>query len=267
MGWCLHWTSPSRERERWWRRGAGVRKKKSRSLGEVSGPSLPKPELKQEPTQGDTDPWSCQGGTSEAHLTGPKETDSFLSIIPSRGHPVSSCGPHPRSPGAPPTGDTPEWIAMPSSRRRHFLLSLFIFLLFVIWSFPGGASGKEPACQCRRLGRCKLDPWVGKIPWRRSGNPLQYSSLEKLMDSAAWRATVHGVQRVGHNLVTDHTRYFVIQLHYPKIFLKYRNKIYSEFMFYKIIKYIFIVLLSKTCHLLQIKFKCLDNWETICHFY
>ena len=148
-----------------------MRKKKSRSLGEVSGPSLLKPELKQEPTQRDTDPWSCQGGTSEAHLTGPKETDSFLSIIPSRGHPVSSCGPHPRSPGAPPTGNTPEWVAMPSSRRRYFLLSLYFFLLFVIWSFPGGVSGREPACQCRRLGRCELDPWVRKIPWRRKWQP------------------------------------------------------------------------------------------------
>ena len=28
--------------------------------------------------------------------------------------------------------------------------------------FPGGASGKEPACQCRRHKRCGLDPWVGK---------------------------------------------------------------------------------------------------------
>jgi len=30
--------------------------------------------------------------------------------------------------------------------------------------FPGGASDKEPACQCRRHKR--QDPWVRKIPWR-----------------------------------------------------------------------------------------------------
>ena len=30
--------------------------------------------------------------------------------------------------------------------------------------FQGGASGKEPACQCRRHKRCRFDPWVGKIP-------------------------------------------------------------------------------------------------------
>ena len=34
--------------------------------------------------------------------------------------------------------------------------------------FPVGASGKEPACQCRRCKRCGFDPWVGKIPWRRA---------------------------------------------------------------------------------------------------
>ena len=30
--------------------------------------------------------------------------------------------------------------------------------------FPGGASGKEPARQCRRRKRLGFDPWVGKIP-------------------------------------------------------------------------------------------------------
>ena len=34
-----------------------------------------------------------------------------------------------------------------------------------------GASGKEPTCQCRRWKRCRLDPWVGKIPWRRARQP------------------------------------------------------------------------------------------------
>ena len=33
---------------------------------------------------------------------------------------------------------------------------------------PGGASGQEPACQCRR---CRFDPWVRKIPWRRKCQP------------------------------------------------------------------------------------------------
>ena len=34
------------------------------------------------------------------------------------------------------------------------------------------------------------------------GNPLQYSCLENLMDRGAWQATVHGVTKVGHDLVS-----------------------------------------------------------------
>ena len=31
----------------------------------------------------------------------------------------------------------------------------------------GGASGKEPACQCRTHKKHSFDLWIGKIPWRR----------------------------------------------------------------------------------------------------
>ena len=40
-----------------------------------------------------------------------------------------------------------------------------------ILSFPGGTSGKEPACQCRRHKRHQFDPWVRKIPWRKARPP------------------------------------------------------------------------------------------------
>ena len=62
--------------------------------------------------------------------------------------------------------------------------------------FPGGASGTEPAWQCRRCERCRFNPWVGKIPGEGNGNPLQYySCLENSMDRGAWQATVHGVTK------------------------------------------------------------------------
>ena len=41
-----------------------------------------------------------------------------------------------------------------------------------LWGFPGGTSSKEPACQCRKYKRCKFDPWVRKISWRRSWQPV-----------------------------------------------------------------------------------------------
>ena len=41
-----------------------------------------------------------------------------------------------------------------------------------MWNFLGGASGKGPACQCRRHDRWGFDPWVRKIPWRRTWQPI-----------------------------------------------------------------------------------------------
>ena len=48
---------------------------------------------------------------------------------------------------------------------------LIMFLSWPLKIFSGGASGKEPACQCRRHKRPGFDPWVGKIPSRRAWKP------------------------------------------------------------------------------------------------
>ena len=34
--------------------------------------------------------------------------------------------------------------------------------MHIYMGFLGGGSGKEPACQCRRHKRCRLEPWVGR---------------------------------------------------------------------------------------------------------
>ena len=65
--------------------------------------------------------------------------------------------------------------------------------------FPGGASGKEPACQCRRHKRHGFDPWVWKIHGGGHGHPLQYSCLENAMGRGAWEAIVYGVERVRYH--------------------------------------------------------------------
>ena len=41
----------------------------------------------------------------------------------------------------------------------------------MMWGFPGGTSGKEPTCQCRRQKRHRFNPWVRKIRWRRAWQP------------------------------------------------------------------------------------------------
>ena len=53
-----------------------------------------------------------------------------------------------------------------------------------------GASGKEPACQCRRHRDFGLIPGSGRSPGGGNGNPLQYSCLGNLRDRGALWATV-----------------------------------------------------------------------------
>ena len=43
---------------------------------------------------------------------------------------------------------------------------------------------------------------LGRYSGEGNGNPLQYSCLEDPMNKGAWKATVHGVTRVGHDLAT-----------------------------------------------------------------
>ena len=38
-----------------------------------------------------------------------------------------------------------------------------------------------------------FNSWIRKIPWRRNGNPLQYSCLENSMDRGEWQARVRGI--------------------------------------------------------------------------
>ena len=66
-------------------------------------------------------------------------------------------------------------------------------------SFPGGSVGKESACNAGDLG---LIPGLERSPGERNGNPLQYPCLENPMDRGSWWATLHGITRVRHDLVT-----------------------------------------------------------------
>ena len=102
----------------------------------------------------------------------------------------------------------------PSSRTcEHFSISTYYtiqtttigeestgssFQDFYNKSFSHSSVGKESTCNADQ----------GSIPGSRrfhgegNGNPLQYSCLENPMDRGACQATVHGVTRVRHDLVT-----------------------------------------------------------------
>ena len=61
---------------------------------------------------------------------------------------------------------------------------------------------QESACQMQEMQETGSVPGLGRSPGEGNGNPLQYSCLGNPMDRGAWQATVHGVTRVGHGLVT-----------------------------------------------------------------
>ena len=79
--------------------------------------------------------------------------------------------------------------------------------------FPHSSVGKESACSVGDLG---LIPGLVRFFGEGDGSPLQYSCLENPMDRGAWRATVHGVTRVRHDLVSKPPPYIVCWISYVK---------------------------------------------------
>ena len=75
--------------------------------------------------------------------------------------------------------------------------------------FPGGSSGKESTCQCRRHG-FNPNPWVTKIPWRRKWQPTPIFLLK-----IPWTEDLGGLQSIGsqkcwNNLATkQHTSFYL----------------------------------------------------------
>ena len=69
---------------------------------------------------------------------------------------------------------------------------IFFWTCTLFGDLPGGSGSKEFACNAKDLGSIS---GLGRSPGEGNGNPLQYSSLENLMDRGAWQATVHGVAK------------------------------------------------------------------------
>ena len=71
--------------------------------------------------------------------------------------------------------------------------------------FSHSSGGKEPTCQCRRHKRCRFNPWVGKIPWRRRAMATYSSSLSwgipGMVEPGGLRSM--GSHRVGHDSSRD----------------------------------------------------------------
>ena len=68
-------------------------------------------------------------------------------------------------------------------------------------SFPGSSVVKKSTFQCRR---CRFDPWVGKIPWRRKWLPSPVFLPGKSYGQRSLAGPVHGgSSRARHDLGTN----------------------------------------------------------------
>ena len=76
-------------------------------------------------------------------------------------------------------------------------LGFIVILTLVIGlvGLPKWHSGKEPACQCRRHKRCRFDPWIRKIHWRREWPPNPVFLPGESHDRGTPWATAHRVAK------------------------------------------------------------------------
>jgi len=73
--------------------------------------------------------------------------------------------------------------------------NVFLFILSLLWDFPGSSAGKESSCTVRDLGSI---PELGKSPGEGNGYPLQYSGLENSMDCISQSKESNTTNRYSH---------------------------------------------------------------------
>ena len=90
----------------------------------------------------------------------------------------------------------------PSLSFRWIFMSYFLILLDLSVTNKGASLVAQLVKNLPAMWETRVWFLGWEDPWGRKCNPLQYSCLENPMDREAWQATVHGVARVVHDLVT-----------------------------------------------------------------
>ena len=72
-------------------------------------------------------------------------------------------------------------------------------LLHISWASQVMLVVKMLSANAGDIREAGLISGLGRSPGGRHGNSLQYSCLENPTDRGAWWATVHRVERVGHD--------------------------------------------------------------------
>ena len=119
-------------------------------------------------------------------------------FLPGKSHGQKSLAGH--SPRGHKESDTTEY----THTHTHTHHSFFFFFNFHL-GFPGCAMVKNPPANAGYAKDMSSIPGLGRLPGVGNGKPLQYSCLENCTDRWSWWATVHGLQTVGHDWVTEQT--------------------------------------------------------------
>ena len=100
------------------------------------------------------------------------------------------------------------FILLPSPACGHIL---YIYKVpQSVCGFPVGLTVKNPPTIRETARNPGLIPGLGRFPWGRNDNSLQYSCLENPRDRGAWQATVYRVAKSQTKLsdcVCSHTIY------------------------------------------------------------
>ena len=118
--------------------------------------------------------------------------------------------------GLPSSWPPTPWIPwMPENSHPRFVHFSFLSLVFHSWGqrerrFKAETSFshmvKNPSANAGNKKRCRLDPWVRKIPWSRKWQPNsvflpgKWHGQKSLVSYSPW-----GCRRVGHNWVHMHS--------------------------------------------------------------
>ena len=99
-------------------------------------------------------------------------------------------------------------------------MKLIILRLTINLGLPWWLSGKESTCQCRR---CRFDPWVWKIPWRRAWqlSPVFLPGEFLWTEEPGWLQPM-GSQRAGHDWeINTHIHHLSCFTSHPLNYINY----------------------------------------------
>ena len=92
---------------------------------------------------------------------------------------------------------------------KHFTFYSKLYITRYLYKFPsvfnmsfaGGTTSKEPACQWRRLKRCRLDPWDRKISWSRTRQHIPVFLSGEFNGQKSLEGYIQSIElhRVGYN--------------------------------------------------------------------